>query len=111
MFEKYVLPEYQARTAILRAGGKYSFAHWDGNTKAILKYAKETGLNGIEAITPKPQGDVTMMFMPPMGSTMAKSPVGYEDIQPVERTIRADPTDTAATTCSGTSAAIRASPA
>lgn len=32
-----------------------------------------------------------MMFMPPMGSTMAKSPVGYEDIQPVERTIRNDP--------------------
>jgi len=34
---------------------------------------------------------VTMMFMPPMGSTMAKSPVGYEDVQPIERTIRNDP--------------------
>lgn len=60
LFEKYVLPEYQTRTEILRAGGKYSYAHWDGNTKAILKYAKETGLNGIEAITPEPQGDVTI---------------------------------------------------
>ncbi len=60
LFEKYVLPEYQARTEILRAGGKYSFAHWDGDVGAILKYAKETGLNGIEAITPKPQGDVTI---------------------------------------------------
>lgn len=60
LFEKYVLPEYQARTEILRAGGKYSFAHWDGDTKTILKYAKETGLNGIEAITPEPQGDVTI---------------------------------------------------
>ena len=60
LFEEYVLPEYQARTEILRAGNKYSFAHWDGDTKAILKYAKETGLNGIEAITPVPQGDVTI---------------------------------------------------
>ena len=60
LFEKYVLPEYQARNEILRKAGKYTFAHWDGDTKTILKYAKETGLSGIEAITPIPQGDVTL---------------------------------------------------
>lgn len=60
LFEKYVLPDYQARTEILRGGGKYCFAHWDGDVKTILKYAKETNLNGIEAITPVPQGDVTV---------------------------------------------------
>ena len=38
----------------------YTFAHWDGDTKAILPYAKETGLDAIEAVTPKPQGDVTV---------------------------------------------------
>ena len=38
----------------------YTFSHWDGDTKLILKYAQETGLDGIEAITPKPQGDVTL---------------------------------------------------
>lgn len=60
LFEKYVLPEYQARNEILIPAGKYTFAHWDGDTKTILKYAKETGLKGIEAITPIPQGDVTL---------------------------------------------------
>lgn len=60
LFEKYVLPEYQRRNELLHKQGIYTFAHWDGDTKALLKYAKETGLDGIEAITPKPQGDVTL---------------------------------------------------
>lgn len=60
LFEKYVLPEYQARNEILLAADKYTYAHWDGNTKTLLPYAKETGLRGIEAITPEPQGDVTI---------------------------------------------------
>lgn len=60
LFEKYVLPEYQARMEVLRKGGIYGFAHWDGDTKTLLKYAKETNLHGIEAITPVPQGDVTI---------------------------------------------------
>lgn len=62
MFEEYVLPEYQRRNDLLHQKDKsyYTFSHWDGDTKSILKYAKETGLDGIEAITPKPQGDVTL---------------------------------------------------
>lgn len=59
-FEKYVLPEYQRRCARLHEGGKFVSAHWDGECKAILKYAKSTGLDAIEAITPLPQGDVTL---------------------------------------------------
>ena len=62
LFEEYVLPEYQHRNELLHQPDKsyYTFAHWDGDTRNILKYAKETGLDGIEAITPKPQGDVTL---------------------------------------------------
>lgn len=62
LFEKYVLPEYQHRNELLHQPDKnyYTFAHWDGDTKAILPYAKETGLDAIEAVTPKPQGDVTL---------------------------------------------------
>lgn len=60
LFEQYVLPEYQHRNELLHKQGQFTFAHWDGDTKAILKYAKETGLDGIEAVTPKPQGDVTL---------------------------------------------------
>lgn len=62
LFEEYVLPEYQHRNELLHQPDKnyYTFAHWDGDTKSILKYAQETGLDAIEAITPKPQGDVTL---------------------------------------------------
>ena len=42
------------------AAGKFVCSHWDGDTRPLLKYAWETGLDGIEAITPKPQGDVTI---------------------------------------------------
>lgn len=59
-FEEYILPAYQRRCKLLHQGGKFVYAHWDGDTKTILKYARQTGLDGIEAITPKPQGDVTL---------------------------------------------------
>ncbi len=60
LFERHLLPIYQKRSAQLRAAGKKSHAHWDGFCKPLLPYIKETGLDGIEAITPLPQGDVTL---------------------------------------------------
>jgi hypothetical protein len=60
LFGKYVLPEYQKRNELLHRGGKYTNAHWDGDCKGILQYAKDTDLDAIEAITPLPQGDVTL---------------------------------------------------
>ena len=60
LFRKYVLPAYQRRCAKLHRAGKFVHAHWDGDTKALLPLAKETGLDGLEAITPEPQGDVTL---------------------------------------------------
>ncbi len=59
-FEEFILPAYIHRTEKLHKAGKFVFSHWDGDTKSILKYAKQTTLDGIEAITPKPQGDVTL---------------------------------------------------
>ncbi|WP_373212719.1 uroporphyrinogen decarboxylase family protein [Ruminococcus sp. 5_1_39BFAA] len=58
--EEYIIPAYQRRCDLLHKAGKFVYSHWDGNTKTILKYARQTGLDGIEAITPKPQGDVTL---------------------------------------------------
>lgn len=58
--EKYIIPAYQRRCDLLHKAGKFVYSHWDGDTKTILKYARQTGLDGIEAITPKPQGDVTL---------------------------------------------------
>ncbi len=60
LFCKYVLPVYQRRCERLHNAGKFVHAHWDGDTKTLLPFAQETGLDGIEAITPKPQGDVTL---------------------------------------------------
>jgi len=60
LFEKYHLPACQRRCEKLHAAGKFVSSHWDGDCKPLLPYAKETGLDGIEAITPKPQGDVTL---------------------------------------------------
>jgi len=63
LFLKYVLPSYQRRNELLHKAGKFTHAHWDGDTKPLLPFAKDTGLDGIEAITPKPQGDVTIEEM------------------------------------------------
>jgi hypothetical protein len=60
LFEKYVLPEYQWRNEVLHRHAKFTHAHWDGDCKPLLQYARDTGLDGIEAITPIPQGDVTL---------------------------------------------------
>jgi hypothetical protein len=60
LFSKYILPYYQEKSHELRAAGKFCTAHWDGKIKSLLQYAKESGLNGLEALTPKPQGNVTL---------------------------------------------------
>jgi hypothetical protein len=59
-FKQFILPSYQRRCEKLHTAGKFVHSHWDGDTKAFLPFAKETGLDGIEAITPQPQGDVTL---------------------------------------------------
>lgn len=63
LFERYVLPEYQRRADIFRAHGKFTHAHWDGSIKLLLPYCRETRLDGIEALTPIPQGDVYLQEM------------------------------------------------
>lgn len=60
LFKKYVLPEYRARCERLRAAGKFTYAHFDGDNRGLLEYYQQTGMDGIEAITPLPQGDVTL---------------------------------------------------
>lgn len=63
LFLKYVLPEYQKRNELLHKCNKFTSSHWDGDTKLLLPYAKDCGLDAIEAITPLPQGDVTIPEM------------------------------------------------
>jgi hypothetical protein len=60
LFRQYVMPAYHRRIDALHAAGKFVYAHWDGDTRTLLPLAHETRLDGIEAITPQPQGDVTL---------------------------------------------------
>ncbi len=60
LFEEYVLEEYKLRTERLHKAGKFVCAHFDGDNKGLMEYYQQTGLDGIEAITPIPQGDVTL---------------------------------------------------
>lgn len=60
LFKRYILPHYRRRAPELKDAGKFVHAHWDGCIKNILKFAKETRLDGLEALTPKPQGDATI---------------------------------------------------
>ncbi|WMJ22492.1 uroporphyrinogen decarboxylase family protein [Paludicola sp. MB14-C6] len=59
-FEEYVLPEYKLRTERLHKAGKFICSHFDGDNKGLMEYYQQTGLDGVEAITPVPQGDVTL---------------------------------------------------
>jgi hypothetical protein len=60
LFREHHLPACRRRCEKLHAAGKFVCSHWDGDCAPILEYARETGLDGIEAVTPKPQGDVTL---------------------------------------------------
>lgn len=60
LFLKYILPAYQLFSDKLHAGKKFVHAHWDGDVRPLLPYIQDTGLDGIEAITPVPQGDVEL---------------------------------------------------
>lgn len=59
-FEEYILPHYHEYGGALMDAGKFVYAHWDGRVKPLMPYAKETGLDGLEALTPEPQGDLTI---------------------------------------------------
>jgi hypothetical protein len=60
LFRKYVQPAYLRRNERLHAAGRFTLAHWDGDTKALLPLVNDCGLDGIEAVTPEPQGDITI---------------------------------------------------
>ncbi len=59
-FERYFFPFYEKRCAQLRGAGIYTHVHMDGYFHSLLKYLRLLPFNGIEALTPVPQGDATL---------------------------------------------------
>lgn len=60
LFKRYCLPVYQEVADYLHRHGKYVHVHVDGYARQLLPLLRETGLDGIEALTPKPAGDFTL---------------------------------------------------
>lgn len=58
--ERFLLEECQELNEYLHNNNKFTYSHWDGDVKPLLPYIKQLGFDAIEAITPKPQGDVTL---------------------------------------------------
>jgi hypothetical protein len=59
-FEKYLLPYYEKRVKELHQSGKYCHIHIDGSLRDFLPYFENLPFDGLEALTAKPQGDVSL---------------------------------------------------
>jgi hypothetical protein len=59
-FERYFIPFYEKRAAQLHQAGIFSHVHLDGYFHSLLPYLRHLPFDGLEALTPVPQGDVTL---------------------------------------------------
>ena len=54
------MPRWQRISDRLHKEGRFVHTHWDGNSRLMLPYLIESRLDGVEALTPKPMGDMTL---------------------------------------------------
>lgn len=59
-FERYLIPWYDKRCSQLHRAGIFTHIHIDGYFRSLLPYLKDLPFDGLEALTPEPQGDVTL---------------------------------------------------
>lgn len=58
-YQKYMKRYHRKWTDRIRAAGKYSFVHQDGTVRGLIsQLSRESGFDVIEAVTPRPMGDV-----------------------------------------------------
>jgi len=62
-FEEYAIPWYEKRAGQLRRAGIFTHIHIDGYFRPLLPYLADLPFDGLEALTPEPQGDVTLEEM------------------------------------------------
>lgn len=59
-FEQYYVPNYDACAAVMHAAGKVVGVHFDANTWALTELIGATAIDYVEALTPRPDGDMTV---------------------------------------------------
>jgi len=60
ILKQYLLPRWQRISDRLHAAGRFVHTHWDGNSRHMLPFLQETRLDGVEALTLAPMGDMTI---------------------------------------------------
>jgi len=60
ILKRYLMPRWQWISKRLGDAGRFVHTHWDGHSRLMLPFLKETGLHGVEALTPQPMGDMTL---------------------------------------------------
>ncbi|HDI86444.1 MAG TPA: hypothetical protein ENF83_03455 [Candidatus Korarchaeota archaeon] len=60
ILKKYMIPRWQRISERLHSEGRFVHTHWDGNSRLILPFLRETHLDGVEALTPAPMGNITL---------------------------------------------------
>lgn len=60
ILKRYLMPRWQRISRRMSEHGRFVHSHWDGPSRHIIPYLQETGLHGVEALTPEPQGDMTL---------------------------------------------------
>lgn len=60
LLKKYMLPRWQKISKKFHENNRFVHSHWDGNSKTILPYLKESGLDSVEALTMAPMGNITL---------------------------------------------------
>ena len=59
-FERYLAPFFEKRSCQLREAGIFTHVHIDGNFRSLLPFLDHLPFDGYEALTPLPQGDVSL---------------------------------------------------
>ncbi len=60
ILKKYMIPRWKRIAKRLHSEGRFVHTHWDGNSRLMLPFLWETDLDGAEALTPAPMGDMSL---------------------------------------------------
>ncbi|MGQ9732550.1 MAG: hypothetical protein ACUVX8_14915 [Candidatus Zipacnadales bacterium] len=60
ILQKFIMPKWQRMSQLMHAHNRFIHSHWDGNSRLILPYLKDSGLDSVESLTPEPQCDMTL---------------------------------------------------